>query len=190
MAKNKAVDSVGKMVTILTPLSSEDRNRVIHAALMLLGGKPFEIQDGQRSVDGAAGGDKTKFASLPARAQTWAKQNNLASDELQQVFHIDGETAEVISSEISGKNTAEKTIKAYLLTGLANLLSTGTPTFTDKAARTLCESLGCYDNTNHGKYLKKKGNLITGTKQKGWTITAPGLKRGAALVKELGADRA
>jgi hypothetical protein len=31
--------------------------------------------------------------------------------------------------------------------------------------------------------MSAKGNLFTGSKDKGWKLTAPGLKRGAELVK-------
>jgi hypothetical protein len=34
-------------------------------------------------------------------------------------------------------------------------------------------------------HIKERGNEFTGTKEKGWSLTAPGLKRGAALVKEM-----
>ena len=43
---------------------------------------------------------------------------------------------------------------------------------------------GFFDGTNHMKYMKG-GNEFTGSKDKGWTLTAPGLKVGASLVTQL-----
>jgi hypothetical protein len=113
------------------------------------------------------------------------KQNEIALEELQQIFHLENGSAEVIAGEIPGKNKKEKTYNAYILIGLAMLLSTGTPSFDDKAARALCESSGCYDQANHSVTIKDRGNEFTGTKEKGWALTAPGLKRAGILVKEM-----
>ena len=106
-------------------------------------------------------------------------------DELQQVFHLGNGDAEVIAGDIPGKNKKEKTYSAYILIGLSKLLSTGSPAFDDKSARALCESSGCYDQANHSVHIKERGNEFTGTKDKGWTLTAPGLKRAAVLIKEM-----
>jgi len=76
-------------------------------------------------------------------------------------------------------------LNVYVMAGIAKLLEAGDPSFDDKTARDLCKSAGCFDNTNHSKYLVDKGNEFAGSKDKGWVLTAPGLKRGAALVKEI-----
>jgi len=72
-----------------------------------------------------------------------------------------------------------------VLAGLSKLLSVGTPTFDDKTARALCNSFGCYDQANHSVTMKDKGNLLYGSKENDWSVTAQGLIRGAALVKEM-----
>ena len=66
----------------------------------------------------------------------------------------------------------------------------GEPKFSDKDARALCSSAGCYDPTNHAATLKSKGNWFTGTKEKGWVLTAPGLKHAATIVKNLVSEQA
>jgi hypothetical protein len=177
--KNKTPNIVGKIVDILTPLTSEERQRVISASLMLLG------ETSVKSASGGKGDGGEEVNGLPDRARAWAKQNNLSLEDLQQSFHISDGKADVIAADIPGKNKKERTYNAYILAGIATLLSSGYPYFDDKTARALCETSGCYDSANHATYLKGKGNEFTGTKDKGWTLTAPGLKRGASLVKEL-----
>jgi hypothetical protein len=113
------------------------------------------------------------------------KQYGISIDELQQVLQLGSGTADVIAGDIPGKNKKEKTYNAYVLTGLASLLSSGNTTFDDKSARELCERFGCYDQANHSSTIKDRGNEFNGTKDTGWNLTAPGLKRGAALVKEM-----
>lgn len=181
MDKNIPLDAMTKVVEILTPLSSEDRARVIRAALALLG-------DGQThaaSVSAFEESDDTiEFGPVPPRARNWMKQNGVSSAELQQVFHIVDGQADVIAT-VPGRNKKEQTFNAYILTGLGQLLLTGSPTFADRAARELCEAVGCYDSANHAAYLKDKGSEFAGSKDKGWTLTAPGLKRASDLVKDL-----
>jgi hypothetical protein len=114
------------------------------------------------------------------------KQNGIAAAELEQVFHITEGAVEVIAAYMPGKNKKEQTYNAYILTGLGQLLLTGNPSFQDNSARALCESSGCYDSANHSAHIRDRGNEFAGTKDKGWVLTAPGLKRAAAIVKELG----
>jgi hypothetical protein len=124
-------------------------------------------------------------SAVSARARMWMRQNNLDDNQLLQVFDVSDGNAVVIVSGISGKNVSEKAIKAYTLAGIASLLSSGEPAFNDKAGRDLCENLGCFDRPNHSRNLKDKGSNFLGGKDKGWKLTAPGLKFGATIIKEL-----
>jgi len=115
----------------------------------------------------------------------WMKQNGITAEQLQHVFHFSGAGVEIIAPDFPGKNKKQKTYNAYVVEGIAQLLATGEPHFTDKVARALCERAGCFDSANHATHMNNKGNEFAGSKDKGWTLTAPGLKKGAALVKEL-----
>ena len=132
-----------------------------------------------------AGGDHEDSGDLPPHARSWVKQNGLTFDELQQVFHIDQGEVHVIASEIPGKFDKEKTYNAYVLASIAGLLSEGVASFSDKSARELCKNFGCLNAANHTAYMRAKDNKLAGSKEKGWTLTAPGLKHGATLVKDL-----
>jgi hypothetical protein len=112
-------------------------------------------------------------------------QNDVSLSDLEQVFHIQNGSVEFIAAHMPGSSDKDKTLNAYVIAGIAKLIESGNPGFDDKTARELCSTLGCLDTTNHAKYLNKKGNEFAGSKEKGWTLTAPGLKRGAALVKEM-----
>lgn len=185
MTAKKTTEIVSEIVELLTPIDSAERIRVVQASLTLLG---ETLSTNSRQTDGGrdpGGESDDDLSSLPARARTWMRQNNVTVDELEQVFHIADGNADVIAGDVPGKNKKEKTYSAYVLAGLAKFLATGEATFDDKSARALCETFGCYDQANHSSTIKEKGNEFTGTKDKGWTLTAPGLKRAAALVKEL-----
>lgn len=179
--KKNVTEVVGAIVNLLSPLESEERRRVVQASLTLLGEQSEGIGKGSpKELEGDGG----SAGSLPARAQGWMKQNDVSIAQLQQVFHFADGEVKFIAAEIPGKNKREKVRNAYVLLGTARLLSSGDAKFDDKAARSLCEDYGVYDQTNHMKYMKG-GNEFTGSKDRGWTLTAPGLKHGAVLVKGL-----
>lgn len=115
----------------------------------------------------------------------WMKQNAIEISELEQVFHIADGISEFIAPRLPGRNKKEQTHVAYIVTGIGQLVVTGSASFDDKLARALCESAGCYDSANHSAYLKDRGNELAGSKEKGWSLTAPGLKRGADIIKDI-----
>ena len=111
--------------------------------------------------------------------------SKLTKEQIEQVFEIADTGVTVIGVNVPGKSSKEKTINTFVLEGIGRLLASGEPAFEDKAARALCESVGCYNSANHAVYMQEKGNLFTGSKDKGWRLTAPGLARGAELVREM-----
>lgn len=184
MVEHDISDIAGKVLKLIKPLSSEERKRVIQAALVLLGEAPVVDSPGEPG----GGGHTSSSAGTPklksARANTWMTQNSVTRAELENVFHIEADATDIIGT-IPGANKRAQTLNAYILTGLSQLLIGGDPSFSDKAARAVCEAAGCLDAGNHAKTLAARGSDFTGSKEKGWTLTAPGLKRAAALVKEI-----
>jgi hypothetical protein len=69
------------------------------------------------------------------------------------------------------------------------MIKTGDAKFDDKSGREACEKVGCYGRTNHATYMSKPGNVLSGSKENGWSLTGPGLKAGADLVKELTSEQ-
>jgi hypothetical protein len=175
-------DVLVKIIDLLKPLKPEERQRVINSAFLFLGEQPIKESGGSDSSHGKSTAAENDNDGLPARAKSWMKQNGVTAEQLEEIFHFDGNTAEVI--DVPGKSNKEKTLNAYILTGVSNLFSTGTANFNDESARALCQAMGCYDKNNHSSYIKGKGNVITGTKNGGWSLTAPGLKQAAGLVKK------
>jgi len=172
--------AIGQVVKVLGPLESEDRHRIIQASLVVLKEKSVDVSE----VDVHASGGDEAISFLP-KVRTWMKQNGLSVEQLQNIFDLSEGSAEVIAAGIPGKSGAERTINSYVLEGLRSLLAVGDVSFDDKAARALCGMFGCYDTNNHSTYMKEKGNKFAGSKDKGWKLTAPGLKFGANLVKEM-----
>lgn len=173
---------VGAVVKELSPLGAAERQRVIRAALALLGDEIIE-QPSPMSVSSSSSLSE-RDDEAPPRARMWMRQNGISQENILQVFHSGPEGVEIIAPEIPGSNNREKVRNAYVLVGIAKLFAGEDAHFDDLTARSLCERFGFYDPTNHSKYVKG-GNEFVGAKEKGWTVTAPGLKQGAALVKQL-----
>lgn len=176
----------GKIFHLLEPLNSETRHKVIGAALLWLGETSTDRVPGGPTLEAASGSasDPTLIGLSPKGA-AWIKQNGLTVAQVERVFDISNQGVTVIAPRAPGKNDKQRTHSAYVLQGVSRLLASGDATFDDKDARKLCEDLGCYNKPNHALYMSDKGNVLTGSKSSGWKLTAPGLKLGAELVKEL-----
>jgi hypothetical protein len=186
MSGRTSAEVAGEIVELLTPLESAERLRVVRASLVLLGEEQSSVLAAKANKPSGEAFDASTDSNLPARARTWLKHHQISTEELEQVFHMSGADIAIIAADIPGKSVGEKAANAYLLTGLQKLLLSGGADFDDKSARALCETAGCYDSTNHTKYIaKNKDNYLSGNKDKGWELTSPGLKRVANLVREI-----
>jgi hypothetical protein len=191
MAKTttKMTDVVATIVDALTPLESTQRQRTIQAALTLLGETFVPPATGKTGADPSKGasheGISGNIEGLSKQATAWMKKYSISKEKLDEVFHVTENAAEVIASKMPGKKRGEQTVNAYVLQGISSYLLSGEPNFDDQSARQLCEQVGCYDYSNHTKYLASKGNLFTGSKKGGWRLTNPGLKHGSDLINEV-----
>ena len=80
----------------------------------------------------------------------------------------------------------EQTHNCYVLEGLRAFLETGSGQFRDADAVALCEHYGCRSATNHATYRNTIGNnKVTGGRRQGFTLVAPGMTHGAALVRKI-----
>lgn len=181
MSKPKIAEVTGQIVDLLEPFETAERRRIISASLTLLGDTESTATKSSTSMESAS----DELQGISNQARIWMKQNDISEEDLQHVFHIADGTVEVIAADIPGKDGKAKTINAYILQGLSSFLVTGVAKFEDKSARALCTKSGCYNAANHVVYIKGVGNRLTGSKDMGWTITTPGLKYGAGLIKEL-----
>ncbi len=178
MSQKTLTDAVTNVVRELEKFASEDRHRIVQASMTILGEKSLRsVLD--EEADQPGGGE------FPAKARSWMKQHGVTLEQINQVFHF-GEEGPKIIAAIPGANKKEQVRNAYVLCGVARLLASGETKFDDKVARDVCESGGFFDGTNHMKYMK--GSEFTGSREKGWVLTAPGLKLGASLVAQLSKD--
>jgi hypothetical protein len=182
---SKITEIAAKVVRLLGPLESDQRQQVIQASLVLLGESPITSAAAAQSPQPGGKPGGRDILGLPPRARAWATQSAITREQLAEVFEIDGGSVAVIASDVPGKGKREKTINAYVVQGLARILASDDGTFDDKSARALCDTFGCYDQANHALNMKGLRNNLTGTKEKGWKLTAPGLRRAAEIVKEL-----
>jgi hypothetical protein len=171
-----------QMIKILQPLSSDERHRNIEAALTFLGDKGFAAtsKPNQPSDGGGGGGDHDHPAARAGRM----KQYGIASAHVERVFDFrDDGTFAIL--DVPGSAMREQTLNIYILTGLGTFLATGGRQFADPLARAYCEEHSCLDGPNHSKTLGGKHPEFSGDKNNGWSITVPGIKRGAELVKQV-----
>lgn len=176
---NPLAEATAGVLEILSALSPEDRSRVVRATLTLLGD---ELPSANRKTLPAQENEEESDLEAPPQVKIWAKKHGLTSEQLEQHFHFDQGKVVAISLPGSTKKKIEQVENTYLMQGLSAFLATGDSSFSDDDARSLCEHFGCYDSSNHSKYMKF-GNRITGSKSGGWKLTAPGLTAAAELLK-------
>lgn len=181
----EATTSVYDVLELLTP---EERQRVVRAALTLLGDSFERSNDPEptpslKDPAGKSDDDGDDLSVLAPDARAWVRKMGLTLSSLEHYFHFDQGRAQPIALPGNATSKREQTINAYLAQGLAAYLSSGDSRFTDEQGRELCKQFGCYDSPNHTKAIKGLENRITGSKANGWKLTTPGLSAAANLIK-------
>jgi hypothetical protein len=172
-----------KVIEVLSPLESEQRRRVIHAAFALLGEDAAFKSVAASSNKDSGGSDEEAIEGISKAAATWLAKTKITKEQLEQYLHIEGSEVKVIALPGNATKRIDQVLHTYLIQGVAAYVATGDASFSDKDARELCQHFGCYDQTNHAKYIKEFGNRITGSKNSGWKLTAPGLAAAGDLLK-------
>lgn len=174
----------------LSKLEGEDRKRALLGALAMLGEPvPASPGEGVRAGVGGGGGAQDHApdtSDYPAKAKIWMRQHSVTTDQLGHLFHNEGGTFELIAASVPGNSKGKQMMAVYLLKGIAGLLGSGEAKIIDKDARTAAENLGCYDQPNHSNNFKQnRQNYLGGSKNDGWTLTGPGQKAAADLIKSM-----
>lgn len=193
MAERNLAEVTSSLYSLLQPLESEARHRVVHATFALLGetlsgasgAPPHQLTPApdRGIVRSEAAGQVAD--GLPIRVQKWLAQNDLGESELEEVFHFSGGKIDVIAGELPGKSKREQTAQAYLLAGLKAFLQTGEAKFSDDDGMKLTKTFGGFDVNNHSANRKSLGNSLSGSKQSGFELSQPGLRNAALLVREI-----
>lgn len=178
-------ETLTAIIKLLEPLPSAQRQRTVAAAMMFLGEAPLQKPRQEKSGGSSADNndDDGGEGDYSPQITKWMKQNEVSAEELDRVFHFDGDgTFDLLHAP--GKSKKEQTVNTYVLTGLGKYLTANDRAFDDATARANCEKMGCFDKSNHATHIKNQPEF-TGDRSKGYSITNPGIKRGAALVKEV-----
>ncbi len=187
MGEDPARKALNVIVDALQPLDSPDRKRAVLGALHFLEEDWVPLPHRKNGDEaGPIEGKLEGNGPFAPSVQAWMKQNALTSEEVEVVFSFDDDKVNIIA-DLPSSGKRENTIKLYILMGVGTYLRTGQRKFSDEAARDACAQHSAYDVNNHSKTMKELRSELTGDKDAGWTITKPGLKRGAAIVKELAA---
>ena len=174
------VAAVPKLVQLLEPLTPDERQRAISAAMILFG-QSAPVHSGNQSVDEP----HEVGEGICTKAASWMKKNAITREQLDHVFSIENDSIDVIAARMPESGKRKQTTQAYVLCGVRSFLRNGDFNFSDGDARELCNRVGCYDAPNHAAYATSFGNLITGSKESGWRLTNPGLSVGAQIIKQL-----
>lgn len=149
-----------------------------------LGTLPAAAGEADESADSAL--DSGTTGEHNKATELWLKRHKLDAADLERVIHKDDVATSVIVGDVPGNTKSAKTREAYVLAGIAALVETGEPNFSDDAARSLCDALQCMNKGNHATYVAEiTPTLMLGTKAEGWRLTSAGLKRGAELISQL-----
>lgn len=176
---------VGEVYSLLEPLESEDRAKVVRSAVALFGESAPSAGGAGTSQPPDPAGDGSVFG---VKATRWMNQNGINESTILDIFYKNGDQIEVIAADVPGNGKKAKSRNCYLLSGVRSYLESDEPKFTEADAVSLCKHMGCYDQANHSKTRSELGNIVAGTKGSGFQLPAPGLRAAAELIKSISAS--
>lgn len=178
MAGKNIASITSEVFALLEDLDTEKRQRVISATMALFGeGLPSKVKSLE---EGDIGNEQE---GLGKKAKLWMKQNSVTIEQLQEIYHFEEGSVEIIVADLPGANNGEQTASAYLICGIQALLRSDEAKLNNADAVTLCKHIGCYDKNNHPRNRKSLGNKMTGNASDGFTLPSPGLKAAAVVIK-------
>ena len=186
-----------KIVGALEPLESIDRMKCVRAALVLLGEDEQSVSSkgsgsARQPVDAAVNDSDSRvrvnsdvLRQFGDQARRWMVKHKVTEDHLDQVFHVDGNSVELIADQVPGSSRREQTVNCYLLVGVRNLLQADEAKFPDKEALEFCQITHSYDKNNHTTHRQSLSNRVSGDRKQGFALTVPGLRDAAKVIKEM-----
>ncbi len=166
---------------LVVDLNADERRRLVSAVLNLCG--DAEVEPLTQPSSGPAEPSPAELENFPPKAIRWLTQNRIQRERLEEFFHLDGDM-DILVAEVPGTSKREQTKNCYLVAGARALLSSGEATVSEGDVVALCKRYKCYDSTNHATYRKQAGNYLAGDKGKGFTLSAPGLRAAADLLRK------
>ncbi len=177
-----------EILKIAESYSNELLKRSFQAVLTLRGDTMALAEPNKPNVasNSNQGGDAGEFSDtkIGPKALKWVQRNGITREQLDEVFHLVGDTIDVTASEIPGNGKKEMTANCYLLMGARGLLQFDEPKLNESDTLELCKRLTAYDKNNHTTFRKQVGNKVTGSKPD-FLLTGPGEKAAAELIKQM-----
>ena len=196
MTKTMSITEIaGKMYELLEPLSSEDRHKCIKATMVFLGEEIVGSAKPSTHESSSAENNQPNGKHRPAieiandfgeKLKRWMVKHQVDRGALDNLFHIEQEVVELIADSVPGRSKKDKTINCYLLVGIKNLIQNDEARFADKEAMEFCQRTLSYDKNNHTAHRQALSSRASGDRSSGFSLTVPGLRDAAKLVKEMG----
>ena len=117
-------------------------------------------------------------------APAFFARQNITEEEWQKVFHFDGTTYSIIVDDLKETTKSKKQVNLALLEGIKELLTGGVATIVKDDLIELCKKYDAYDSSNFASHMKKQKSLFL-ARGDNWSLTKPGEKRAAEVVKDL-----
>jgi len=184
MTGKSITEVTASVFSLLESLTKEDRKRVINAVFALLGDSPAGTDAGSnRGKAHVDLGDDENFVG--AKARQWLLKHQLSREKIEKAFYFQDGKVDIHLNTMAGVSKREQTLNCYLLVGAKAFLESDQPHFSDTDAIALCKHTQAYDKNNHTTIRAAMSNMMSGTRQDGFTLTGPGLKAAAELLLQI-----